>query len=183
MDSGWHRISKETVFKTSIFNLLREDSRNLRTGAEQSFFYFECIDWINVVAITTENEIILIEQYRHGSDRIELEIPGGGLDPADPDPVFGGARELMEETGYQGEDGRIIGQVCPNPAIQGNTCYTVLFENCKKISEPQMEETESINTVLLPLDQLDHLIDSGKIRHGLVLNALSFYERSLREAE
>jgi 8-oxo-dGTP pyrophosphatase MutT (NUDIX family) len=176
MSAHWRRLNKEMVFKTSIFELHKETSESARTGAVHDFYYINCIDWVNVIAVTPKNEIILIKQYRHGSGRMEREIPGGGLDPKDPNPISGGARELLEETGYEGKNGQIIGQVCPNPAIQGNICYTVMFTDCEQISEPQMEQTETIETVLVPVESITDLILEGKISHGLVLNALHFYE-------
>lgn len=176
MKTAWRRVSKEKVFKTPIFDLNCEKSECLRTGVMQNFFYINCADWVNIIALTPERELVMIRQYRHGSDCTELEIPGGGLDKKDSDPVVGGARELFEETGYRGKNGRVIGQVCPNPAIQGNTCYTVMFDDCEQISAPELEDTEVIETILIPENDLRQLITSGAIRHGLVLNALHFLE-------
>jgi len=43
------------------------------------FFVLDAADWVNVVALTPEGNMILIEQFRHGSETVELEIPGGSL--------------------------------------------------------------------------------------------------------
>lgn len=177
--TSWERIDKEVVFKTPVFNLFREKSRSLRTGAQNDFYYFGCVDWVNVTAVTPDNKLVMIRQFRHGSDRWELEIPGGGIDRNDSSPLEGGIRELFEETGYRGENARIIGKVCPNPALQGNLCYTVMVENAVKVSEPDMEATEDIDTLLVPLAGIRSMIKKQAITHGLVLNALHFLEIEL----
>ena len=179
--TNWKRISKESVFKTRIFDLHLEKSECVRTGAVQDFYYIHCYDWVNVIAVTPENSLVMIRQFRHGSGNLEIEVPGGGIDRQDIDPVAAGARELLEETGYRGENGRIIGKVCPNPALQNNLCFTVMFDNCVKVSEPQLEDTEEIETELVSMPELDKLVTGGHIRHGLVLNAIHFFEIERRK--
>lgn len=179
--TNWKRISKESVFKTRIFDLHLEKSECVRTGAIQDFYYIHCYDWVNVIAVTPKNSLVMIRQFRHGSGNLEIEVPGGGIDRQDVDPVAGGARELLEETGYRGENGRIIGKVCPNPALQNNLCFTVMFDNCVKVSEPQLEDTEEIETELVSMPELDKLVTGGHIRHGLVLNAIHFFEIERRK--
>lgn len=179
--TSWRRISKASVFKTRIFDLHLEKSECLRTGAVQDFYYIHCYDWVNVIALTPEEKLVMIRQFRHGSGNLEIEVPGGGIDRLDADPVAAGARELLEETGYRGGRGRIIGQVCPNPALQNNLCFTVMFEQCVKVVAPDLEDTEEIETELVSLPELEHLVIAGQIRHGLVLNAIHFFELERRK--
>lgn len=173
---GWMSLSMEQVYKASVFSLQKERSRCLRTGAENDFYYFKCVNWINVIAVTENSELAMIKQYRHGSGQFELEIPGGAIDSGDADPLEAGARELFEETGCAGTPVKIIGQVCPNPALQGNICYTALICDVKKTAEPEMESTEDIESFFVPYDEVRKKIKSGEIRHSLVLNALHFYQ-------
>ncbi len=175
-NSGWKQVSFETVFRTPVFSMKKERSRCLRTGAENDFYYFECVDWVNVIALDKESRLIMIKQFRHGSNQYEIEIPGGAIDATDANPVDAGIRELFEETGYVGKNARLIGQVCPNPALQGNLCYTVLIEEVEQKAAPDMEPTEDIETIPIPLKDVSDMIKSGIIRHGLVLNALHFFD-------
>jgi 8-oxo-dGTP pyrophosphatase MutT (NUDIX family) len=107
---------------------------------------------------------------------MELEIPGGMVDPGE-DPVAAGCRELLEETGFMGKDAKIIGKVCPNPAIQGNYCYTILVENAVRTAEPLPDDMEEIDWFRVPEKDIDRYIRDGKIEHGLVLNAFSHLYR------
>jgi 8-oxo-dGTP pyrophosphatase MutT (NUDIX family) len=118
----------------------------------------------------------MIDQYRHGSNTIELEAPGGMIDPGDPSPLAAGLRELREETGFEGGPARIIGECFPNPAIQTNVCYTVLVENCRLASAVKFDQTEDILTRLVPVAEIPALVASGKIRHALVLVALYYFD-------
>jgi 8-oxo-dGTP pyrophosphatase MutT (NUDIX family) len=143
-----------------------------RTGKEHDFFVIDAARWVNVVALTPDRQMVLIEQYRHGSNTVELEIPGGIMDPADATPEQTGARELAEETGYVGDPPIMVGEVFPNPAIMSNVCYTVLVRNCRLVKPVHFDESEDLTTQLVPMDQVPELVASGRIRHALVVAAL-----------
>ena len=61
-----------------MFQVRRDLALNPRSGAEHNFYCIEAVDWINIIPLTAEGEVVMIEQYRHGTDDITLEIPGGG---------------------------------------------------------------------------------------------------------
>jgi 8-oxo-dGTP pyrophosphatase MutT (NUDIX family) len=86
-----------------------------RTGQQHDFFVIESVDWVNVLAVTPDEHLVMVEQYRHGSNTVELEIPGGVMDSTDRSPLETGLRELREETGYEGENGRLLADVYSNP--------------------------------------------------------------------
>ena len=171
----WKIHSTKEILKTPIFNVHVDHSECPRTGARGDFYRFKFGDWVNIVAVTANNEIVMIRQFRHGNKKWELEIPGGLIDRTDRDPEFAGQRELFEETGYKGENARTIGAVCPNPALQDNICHTVFVDHAVRASEPEMEKCEDIETVLIPVKKVRSLMENGKITHGLVMNALMFY--------
>ena len=166
---------KKEIFRTKIFAVCSEKFKCLRTDTEIDFITLSSWNWVNVIARTPEGKILLIRQFRPGTMQEEVEIPGGCIDPSDPSPEHAAARELLEETGYAGENPCLIGTVAPNPAIQGNLCYTVFIDNVKKVSEPLQEDTECIETDEFTEEEIRKMIASGEIRHGLVLNAICFY--------
>jgi len=126
--------------------------------------------------VTAQRELVMIEQYRHGSNTVELEVPGGMMDAHEASPVVAGERELREETGFAGENARVIGQVFPNPAIMSNTCYTLLVENCRNLHPTEWDHGEDLVTRLVPLEELPQLVASGRIRHSLVVVALYHFD-------
>jgi 8-oxo-dGTP pyrophosphatase MutT (NUDIX family) len=174
-DKHWQVSSPDILLSTPIMDILSSKLLCSRTGVKKQFFRFRFPRWVNIVGCTEHREIVLIRQYRFGTGRSELEIPGGAVDRDEP-VTAAGERELLEETGYAGEDTRIIGKVCPNPALQDNFCYTVLVENVKKIADPHQDDMEDIETLILPEEEVFDLVRQGTISHGLVLNGLMFYQ-------
>ena len=155
-----------------IFRLRQDRLVSPRTGQEHDFLVLDARDWVNIVALTPRGEVVCVEQYRHGTETIELEIPGGVMEPRDASPVETAVRELREETGYQGADARIIGRVAANPAILSNTCYTVLIERCELRHAVEFDHGEDLSTRLLPVPAVIEAVRRGQIRHSLVVAAL-----------
>jgi 8-oxo-dGTP pyrophosphatase MutT (NUDIX family) len=182
MPDPWPTLRTEPLGDFRIFSLRRDFKRSPRTGAELDFFVLDCPGWVNVVAVTPDDQLVCVEQFRHGSGTIELEIPGGVMDPHDRDPVATGLRELREETGYEGGGARVIGSVWANPAIQTNTVHTVLVENCRLRHATEPDRGEDLATRLVPAADIPALVASGKFKHSLVVVAL-FHFQLLREAE
>jgi 8-oxo-dGTP pyrophosphatase MutT (NUDIX family) len=139
------------------------------------FVFIDAPDWVNVIALTADEQVVLIEQYRHGIGKVTLEIPGGTVDPGE-DPVTAGLRELAEESGYTGENVEVIGTVTPNPAILNNVCTTLLVKSATHTCAPQLDAMEEIAVRLAPLKSIPGLIRSGQIDHSLVLAAFHFLD-------
>jgi ADP-ribose pyrophosphatase len=172
MIEPWRKISSRPLGDFRVFTVREERRLSPRTGAALDFFIIDSSNWVNVIALTPDGQMVLIEQYRHGSNTVELEIPGGVMDAEDASPVATGCRELAEETGFEGEGPEIIGKVFPNPAIMSNTCFTVLVRNCRLVKAVQLDQGEDLATRLVPLAQVPELVASGQIRHSLVVAAL-----------
>src|SRR5258708_6848205 len=126
MIKPWEKLSSRPVGDFRIFTIRSDRKISPRTNCEHDFFVIDCVNWVNVIALTPERQLVMVEQYRHGSNTIELEIPGGMMDASDQSPEVCAARELREETGYEGGNPRRIGRILPNPAIMNNECFTVL---------------------------------------------------------
>src|SRR5690242_4209224 len=121
MSSGkvkpWERVASRRVGDFRVFTIRSDLKVSPRTGRQHDFYVIESVNWVNVIALTRTGQLVMIEQYRHGSNTVELEIPGGMMDPEDSSPLEAGLRELREETGYEGTQAEVIGQIYANPAI------------------------------------------------------------------
>ena len=171
---GFDLYPETIVLETPIVTITAGPVSCRRNGRKKEFYRFNFPDWVNIVAMTPERKMILIRQFRYGTQREEIEIPGGMVNVGEL-PLDAGCRELLEETGYAGRDARIIGKVCPNPALQRNYCYTVLIEEVERVSNPNFDEMEEIACSLHTESEVRRLIASGRIDHGLVLNAMMHY--------
>ena len=89
----WHRMfidqrpagapARTPVADYGIFRVRRDRCASPRTEREHDFWVLETGDWVNVIGLTPDEHILLIEQYRFGSSAVTLEIPGGTIDPGD----------------------------------------------------------------------------------------------------
>jgi len=172
----WQKIGSRTLGQFRVFTLREDRAISPRTGEAHDFYVLDTVSWVNVLALTTDDHLVMIEQYRHGTNTVELEIPGGLMDAEDADPIAAAVRELREETGYQGEGAREIGRIFPNPAIMNNVCHTILIERCVQNCPTQPDHAEDLLTRLVPVDQLSHLVAEGRIQHSLVVVALYYFD-------
>lgn len=124
------------------------------------------------MAFTPDDEIILVEQYRHGTQTPTLEIPGGMVD-AGESPREAAGRELLEETGFRSNNWRSLGKVSANPAIMDNFTHMYVAENCEFVGAENPDEHERIEVHTLPLDDFLSLVEDGTIHHAIVLAAVA----------
>lgn len=168
----WPLVSSKPVGDFRIFTIRTDQKINPRTGKPCDFFVIDSANWVNIVAVTPDDHLVMVEQFRHGTNTIELEIPGGIMDPEDASPIEAGLRELREETGYEGSNARLLGDVAANPAIMSNTCFTVVVENCVSKHSLSFDGGEDLITRLVPVADLSRLVAEGRIKHPLVIVAL-----------
>ncbi|MFM1770314.1 MAG: hypothetical protein RJA22_2843 [Verrucomicrobiota bacterium] len=172
----WTRTGSKPLGDYRIFTVRSDEKISPRTGRTHDFYIIDCVDWVNVLALTPQGDLVMVEQYRHGSNTVELEVPGGIMDRTDTSPVETAVRELREETGYEGEGARRLAGVFANPAIMSNTCHTVLVENCHLRHPVDWDSGEDLVTRLVPVAEVPSLIAAGRIRHPLVIVALYHFD-------
>ena len=181
MRKPWHVVESLLEGDYRVFNLRRDRAVNPRTGTQHDFFILESPDWVNVIPVTPDREVVMVRQYRHGIKDFTLEIPGGIIDPEDGDPGQAALRELREETGYWSDELVHLGTVQAQPALQNNFCHTFLALNAVRVTEPSPDPGEDLNVVTIPLEEIPGRIRADEISHGLVLAAFYWLELWNRE--
>jgi 8-oxo-dGTP pyrophosphatase MutT (NUDIX family) len=176
MPKLWKKVRSTLIGDFRIFKLRSDVSISPRTGKEHDFYVLESVNWVNVIALTSDRHLVMIEQFRHGSNTVELEIPGGMMDAGETDPVATAVRELREETGYEGENARLLGKIWSNPAILSNKTFTVLIENCRLKHGVDWDHGEDLVTRLVPVAEIPKLVADEKIGHSLVVVALYHFD-------
>lgn len=172
--SRWERRGHQLRLQTRVFDVHAVRYHHPVRGTEREFIVLQAPDWVNVVALTTDDRLVLVRQFRFGIDALSLEIPGGVMEPGE-DPVAAGLRELREETGYSGGRARLLGAVHPNPAIQANRCHFVLVEGVARSHDLAWDADEEIHVETRAVDEVLALARSGGITHALVLDALMLF--------
>lgn len=170
----WKKLGTRSLLQTRIFDVLSADFHHPAHPAPRDFFLVAPPDWVNVVALTPQRELVLVRQFRFGTNALSLEIPGGVME-AGEDPVTTGVRELQEETGFTGARARLLGSVHPNPAMQTNRCHLVLVEEATRTAALAWDPNEELETVVLPVDEVYARVERGEITHSLVLNGLLLF--------
>ncbi len=177
---AWEKQQSTSIAPTRIFDVCSVRYRHPVRQTERDFYVIQSSDWVNVVALTTDDQLVLVNQFRFGIDQLSWEVPGGIIDLGE-DPVAAGVRELREETGFVGTGARLLGSVHPNPAIMNNRCHLVLVENCTRVSDLSWDTDEEIQVATRPVEQVLADARAGRITHSLVLSALFYFEPYWRQ--
>ncbi len=169
--SDWLRIQTELLNKTRIFNLLQVLDRSPHTDKAHHFVVIDSPDWVNLVPLTEHGDIVMVRQYRHGSQHVTLEIPGGMIDKGES-PDTAAKRECLEETGYVVEAVTSLGVINPNPALFDNELHTFVGKVVATADKLQVSETEHTEVELVSLAQARQYLLDGTIDHALVCATL-----------
>jgi 8-oxo-dGTP pyrophosphatase MutT (NUDIX family) len=170
----WQKLREEPHATTRIFEVVRAIYRHPKRAREQDFFVINPPDWVNVVALTPDGQLVLVRQFRYGINEFSLEIPGGVID-AGEDPVAAAVRELREESGFVGRTARLLGSVHPNPAMQSNRCHLVLVEDARREAALEWDPDEEFEILTKPVAEVLALAETGGITHAMVLDALLLF--------
>lgn len=170
----WETIENIEVLKANIFHYSKVKRKSPTTQQIGDFDIVQCSNWVNVIAITPEQKIVLIKQYRHGSNSITTEIPGGAVNRLE-DMLIGAQRELQEETGYTSQSWKSLGKIEVNPAFMTNYCETFLALDAELTHDQELDPFEEIDVFLKDKNEIHSLIRSGDITHSLVIAAFYLY--------
>ncbi|POY35857.1 DNA mismatch repair protein MutT [Solitalea longa] len=173
-DLHWQKLSSEYLVKDQ-WATLRADSCRMPNGKIiEPYYVLEYADWVNAVALTENNEVIMIRQYRHGAEQTMLEIVGGVIDDTDSSPEETVRRELLEETGYEFTSIEATVTLYPNPSTSSNKVYSFLAKGGKKVQGQVLDHSEEILVELISLEELKRLVLENKIPQAMHSSAI-FY--------
>jgi 8-oxo-dGTP pyrophosphatase MutT (NUDIX family) len=175
---SWVRVDEgrqdRTLEENWLLRLRKERFRSRLSAKTHDYFVIHLADAVHVVALTPQDEVLLVRQFRAGSARDSLEIPGGLVDQGE-DPCSAAARELLEETGYAGDPPEFLGTLYSVPSLLTSRISTVVIRNVRKVAEPDPDHNEELVLELVPAREIPRLIREGRIDHALVVAGLLWW--------
>ncbi len=173
-DLIWKPIDETISLETPVFRVLTRRMQSPDNSIIDDFYILDAPDWVNVVAVTDRQEFILVNQYRFGTGKLSLEVPGGVVDKSETHREAS-MRELLEETGFTSSSWRQLGILAPNPALNTNSCGIWLATGCTFLGDGGHDHSEFIRVERLSKDDLIEAIRNGTIHHALAVAALGMY--------
>lgn len=171
---NWTVESSRRILEDEWISLRAESCRTPSGVLVEPYYVLDYPDWVNVVAVTEGEEVVLVRQYRHGLGRTLVELPCGAVEPGDASSEVAARRELLEETGY--EAGTLVqsGVLSPNPASHSNLTHCFLATGCRRVADPSTVETEETEVSLMPLDEFAGLVLGGGLLQALHVGSALF---------
>ncbi len=153
----WDLLHEKEVFK-GFRRVVRETWR-LPNGREHDFEIIRGASFALSLALTEDGQVIVTQQFRPGPREILYDLPGGLIDP-DENPIEAATRELLEETGYEAGEAFYLGST-QSGAYASAMRHALLLTGCHKVGEAQPEGSESIEVVLMSLEDLTPIMCEG----------------------
>lgn len=175
MTRPWQKLGDDVLARHLVFTVRRSRQRSPRTGVEVPFFLVDTPNWVNIVPVTEDGDLLFVRQWRQGSERVSLELPGGLIDPHETEPLQAAVRELREETGHVAAEWIQLGDNNPNPSMMTNRCHVFLATGCEHVGPLQQDPGEDLEVVTVPEEQVDDLIRRGEIDHAIVLATIAMW--------
>lgn len=174
----WKKLSSRYLHK-GPWATLRTDKCEMPNGhIVEDYYVLEYSNWVNAVALTEDNKILMVHQYRHAAEIVSLEIPGGVIDDGElPEQAI--RRELLEETGYQFDDFEQLCVVYANPSTANNytTCY--LAKGGKKVQDQHLDVQEELIVETYTIAEVKQLLAENKIAQALHCTGLFYALKKL----
>jgi ADP-ribose diphosphatase len=163
---NWKLLSSEYVSKHQYFTARRDRCEMPNGQIVDPYFLVELPPSACALAITENDEVVMVKQYRHPIGETILEIPGGFID-AGEDPLIAIERELSEETGYHFSSYKYLGKVAANPGVLNNYTHLFLAKGGKKVAAQHLDANEEIDIILLPLEHVREMLQNNEITQAL----------------
>ena len=168
---SWKILDETTVIKDSWIDM-RASTCQLPGGMVIAPFYVNHLpDFAVVVAVTPEHRVIMVRQYRHGVEKVLLELPAGCIE-AGEDPKDGAARELLEETGYKAGSLEFLFKIAPNASNCTSYAQCYLARNVFPAAPQNLDETEALEVVELEGEEVKRLLREGGVEQAVHVAAL-----------
>lgn len=171
---SWIQKKTETLFQSKYFSLRVDECKTVSGKTVPKYFVIDFPDWVQVVALDEEKNLILVDQYRYPGQGKFIEFPGGSTHSSrGEEPLLAIQREFLEETGHESNEWHYLGSHFPNPALQTNRTHAFLAMNCRKVAALNLDPFEELEVVKMPIqDFVKRSRSQQQPQHSLMLATL-----------
>lgn len=181
IDLKWKVISSEYLFNDLWFKVRKDKCASPEGKIIDPYYVYEFPEWVTAVALTEDNKVVMVRQYRHAAGEVCIELPGGCVDDSDKDFQSAISREMLEETGYAFSSYDYLGKISANPSTNNNWMHLFLAKGGKKISEQTLDDNEEIIVELYSLDELKQMLKDRKIIQSMHVTCILYALEKLNE--
>lgn len=173
-------VKRETLFSGKIIEVALDEVALPQGGIATRELVFHP-GGVGIVAITPEEKMLFVRQFRKPLERVILEIPAGKIDPGEGShPEITGARELEEETGYRPQKMTKLASMYLSPGFANEMLHLYLAEGLEKVENPRaMDEDEVIEVYELTLDEALERLQTGEICDAKTIYALQYWQLAI----
>jgi len=170
----WKILSSEYLFNDLWFKVRKDICEAPGGKIIDPYYVYEFPEWATAFALTEDNKVIMVKQYRHPVGEVCIELPGGCVDDTDRDFQTAIARELLEETGYTFTSYESLGKISANPSTNTNWMHMFLAKGGKKVSEQKLDHNEEIIVELYSIDEVKKLLREHKIVQAMHVTCILY---------
>ncbi len=180
---SWEILSSDELYSHPYFRFRKDRCALPDDRIMPAYYVMEFTDWVNVVPLTDDGKIVLVNQYRHAARQRFYEFPGGTLEPGGSDETPEGAarRELLEETGFEATHMNYLGLHYPNPGLQDNRMHVFLGTGCRHVAAPKLDSYEDLEVELVDVQDFMQCIEQGRPMHSLMMASLTLALPAIRK--
>ncbi|MFN2440608.1 MAG: NUDIX hydrolase [Chitinophagaceae bacterium] len=169
----WKVLASEYLHREPWLTIRKEKCELPNGQIVPAFYVQEYPEWVNAFALTKDDQVVMVRQYRHGIEETGVELPGGVAEEGEgmEEAV---RREIKEETGYEFKSYEYLGKICANPSTTNNFMHMFLATDGVKVADPQLDHLEDLEVVLYSINEVKDMLKENKIMQSLHVNCI-FY--------
>jgi 8-oxo-dGTP pyrophosphatase MutT (NUDIX family) len=175
----WKTLDSTYLFKENWFTVRKDKCQRADGKIIDPYYVFEFPEWVTALAVTADNKVLMVRQYRHGLGEVGLELPGGCVDDTDENYEDAIRRELLEETGYAFESAHYLGKISANPSTNSNLMHMFVATGGQKIRDQDLDDNEEIDVLTLSFEELNTLIEEKRIAQAMHISTIVYGLRYL----
>ena len=171
---NWKILSSEYLFDDLWFKVRKDICETPQGKIIDPYYVYEFPTWVTAFALTEDNKVLMVHQYRHALGEVCIELPGGCVDDTDKSLQDAIARELLEETGHSFSSFEYLGKISANPSTNNNLMHMYMAKGGKKISEPNLDGNEELEVNFYSINEVKQLVKINKIVQSMHVTCILY---------